>query len=81
MRIYTCSRYFRTEDGAELRVETYQGPTVTITFDGEGKVKRIRVGWLRRLREVGIDWRTYLGVYRVGKGPGPARPAEPGAPP
>ena len=70
MRIYTCSRYFRTEDGAQLRVETYQGPTVTIRFDAEGKVRTIHVGRLRRAREVGIDYRTYLGVYRVGHGPG-----------
>jgi hypothetical protein len=57
VKIYTCSRYFRKEDGSELRVETYQGPTVRILFGSDGKVSQIRVGWLRRLREVGIDWR------------------------
>jgi hypothetical protein len=69
VKILTCSKYFKKDDGSELRVETYNGPLVTIAFDAEGKVSRILVD-RRKTREIGIDYRTYLGVYRVGRGPG-----------
>lgn len=69
MKILTCSKYFKKDDGSELRVETYNGPVVTISFDAAGLVTRIAIGG-KSVREVGIDYRTYLGVYRVGRGPG-----------